>query len=154
MSKSLSSLLLAITAVLMLASCNNEPKDTHPGQPVTKRKAVFKQILRTLEPLGMVVRNRQDYDQQEFLAGSQELKRLASQPWIYFTPDSNYPPTRAKPEVWQKPADFTQAQQKFQSLVEQLVKAAGSGNLDTIRPVLNDVEKSCKSCHNQFRSGT
>ena len=69
----------------MLSSCNNEPKDTHTGQPVTKRKAVFKQIMRTLEPMGMVVRDRQDYDRQEFLASARELKQLASQPWSYFS---------------------------------------------------------------------
>lgn len=154
MPKPLSSLLLAVSAVLMLTSCNSEPKDTHPDQPVTKRKAVFKQIMRTLEPMGMVVRNRQDYDRQEFLAGALELKQLASRPWIYFTPDSNYPPTRAKAEIWLKPAEFIQAQKKLEALTDQLAKAAESGNLEAIRPVVNEVEKSCQGCHRQFRSGT
>ena len=142
---------LAILAALTLSACGNEPADTHPNQPVTKRKAVFKQMLRTLEPMGMVVRKREEYDQQAFLASAQELKQLATQPWVHFTPDSNYPPTRAKPEVWQKSAEFTQAQEKLKAATEQLAKAAESGNLDTIRPALDKVEDSCKSCHQQFR---
>lgn len=144
-------LLFAIGAGLTLAGCSNEPQDTHPNQPVTKRKAIFKQMLRTLEPMGMVVRERGDYDRQAFLTGALELKQLATEPWVHFTPDSNYPPTRAKPEVWQKPADFTQAQQTLKEATEQLAKTAESGDMERIRPALNRVEDSCKSCHQQFR---
>lgn len=144
-------LLSAIMAALTLSACSSEPQDTHPDQPVSKRKAVFKHMMRTLEPLGMVGREREDYDRQAFLAGARKLKQLAAEPWEYFTPDSNYPPTRAKPEVWQKPAEFTQARQKLQDSTEQLLKAAESGNLEQIRPALKNVEESCKSCHQQFR---
>ncbi|PWB47071.1 MAG: cytochrome C [Nitrosomonadales bacterium] len=144
-------LLSAIMAALTLTACSNEPQDAHPDQPVSKRKAVFKHMLRTLEPLGMVVRERGDYDRQAFLAGARELKQLAAEPWAYFTPDSNYPPTRAKPEVWQKPAEFAQAQQKLKESTEQLLKAAESGKLEQIRPALKSVEDSCKSCHQEFR---
>ncbi len=144
-------LLSAIVATLTLTACSNEPQDTHPDQPVAKRKAVFKQMLRTLEPMGMVVREREDYDRQKFLAGAMELKQLATEPWVHFTPDSNYPPTRAKPEVWQKPADFIQAQQKLKESTDQLVEAAKNGNMAQIKPALNRVEESCKSCHQHFR---
>lgn len=153
MPRLLSSSLIAIAAAFILTACNDTPKDTHPGQPVTKRKAVFKQIMRTLEPMGMVANDRKDYDRQEFLASAQELKQLATQPWVYFTPDSDYPPSRAKAAVWQKPAEFKQAQEKLQTTAEQLAKAAESGNLDIIRPAVNEVQKSCKACHNQFRGG-
>jgi len=146
-------LLIAIAATFLLTACNNSPQDDHPGQPVTKRKAAFKQIMRILEPMGMVARDRKDYERQEFLASAQELKQLTTQPWAYFTPDSNYPPTRAKAEVWQKPAEFKQAQEKLQAAVDKLAKAAESGNLDIIRPEVVAVEKSCKACHEKFRGG-
>lgn len=154
MLKSTPSPLLALTLALLLSACDSAPTDTHPDQPVSKRKAVFKQMMRTLEPMGMVARNRQDYQQQEFLASALELQQLSTQPWVHFTPDSNYPPTRAKAEVWQKPAEFRQAQQDLQSATERLVKAARSGNPDLVRPAVNEVEKSCKACHNQFRGGS
>lgn len=144
-------LLTVITASLALTACSGEPQDTHPDQPVTKRKAVFKQMLRTLEPMGMVVRERENYNSQAFLSDAKKLKQLASEPWAHFTPDSNYPPTRAKPEVWQQPDDFTHARQKLEESTEKLLKAAESGNMALIRPALNSVEESCKSCHQQFR---
>jgi len=151
MPRLLSSSLIAIAAAFALTACNDTPRDDHPGQPVTKRKAAFKQIMRTLEPMGMVARNSKDYERQEFLASALELKQLSTQPWAYFTPDSNYSPTRAKAEVWQKPAEFKQAQENLQAAVDQLAKAAESGNLDVIRPAVKEVEKSCKACHEQFR---
>lgn len=154
MPRLLSSSLIAIAIAFALTACNDIPKDTHPGQPVTKRKAIFKQIMRTLEPMGMVANERKDYDRQEFLASAQELKQLATQPWAFFTPDSNYPPSRAKAEVWQKPAEFKQAQEKLQTAADQLAKAAESDNLDIIRPAVKEVQKSCKACHNQFRGGS
>jgi cytochrome c556 len=153
MSKPLLSTLLALGVVLSLGACGTQPEDTHPDQPVSKRRAIFKQIMRTLEPLGMVAREREAYNQQAFLAGALELKQLSTRPWPHFTPDSNYPPTRAKAEVWQKPAEFKQAQEKLQVAVNQLAKAAESGNLDIIRTAVKDVEKSCKACHEQFRGG-
>jgi cytochrome c556 len=147
-SKSLS--LLAIAAVLVLTACSEAP-DTHPAQPVTKRKAVFKQFTRTLEPMGMVARDRKVYNPVEFKASALALEKLATQPWGYFTADSNYQPTRAAPAVWTQAAEFKQAQEAFLAKVGQLVKAADGGNLEIIRTAVNDVQSSCKTCHDQFR---
>jgi len=146
------SLLIVIGAVIGLAACNDTPKDTHPDQLVTKRRAIFKQFTRTLEPMGLVARDRKDYNPRELNISALELEKLSKQPWAYFTPDSNYPPTHAKTEVWQKPAEFKEAQDKYLVSVSHLVKAAQGGDLDLIRPAVNDVQKSCKSCHNQFRN--
>jgi cytochrome c556 len=138
--------------VLSLTACNDTPKDTHPDQPVTKRNAIFKQFTRTLEPMGMVARERQAYNAREFLASALELEKISSQPWVYFTPDSNYPPTHAKAQVWSQSAEFKAAQDSYLASVGQLVKAAQGGDVTVIRPAVNDVQKSCKSCHNQFRN--
>jgi cytochrome c556 len=143
---------LALVAVVGLTGCSDEPKDTHPDQLVTKRSEVFKQFGKTLEPMGLVARDRQPYNPREFNVNAEELNKLASQPWGYFTPDSNYPPTRAKPEVWTKAADFKAAQVQYQLSTQQLLKASQSGDLDAIRPAVDNVQKSCKSCHDSFRN--
>ena len=152
MSKFLSLSFLAIAATITLTACNDTPKDTHPDQLVTKRIAIFKQLTRTLEPMGLVARERQDYNRREFNLSALELEKLSTRPWAYFTPDGNYPPTHAKAEVWQKPAEFKAAQDQYLATVKELVKAAQGGDLAIIRPAVNEVQKSCKSCHNQFRN--
>jgi cytochrome c556 len=145
---------ITILALFALGACSGSADDTHPDQPVTKRRAVFKQFTRTLEPMGMVARDRKKYNQQEFNASALELQKLANQPWVYFTPDSNYPPTRANPKVWSKPLEFRQAQEDYQTSVRQLVESARVGNLDVIRAAVNDVQRSCKTCHDQFRNAS
>lgn len=136
---------------LALAGCNGEAPDTHPDQPVTKRRAVFKDMVRTLEPMGMVARERKDYQATEFLASALALQQLATRPWPLFTADSNYPPTHARPEVWTQAADFQLAQHTFTGRVDALVQAAQGQDLARIRAAVNDVQQSCKACHDSFR---
>lgn len=139
-------------SVLLLASCGG-PADTHPGQPVTKRKQAFKSMLRSFEPMGLVVRGKKEYDRQKFLDYATDLQQLADQPWQYFTPGSDYPPTRAKPAVWQQPERFHEARQKLTDSVRHLTEVAKDGNLDTIRPAYAEVAKNCQACHREFRGG-
>jgi cytochrome c556 len=124
---------------------------THPAQLVTKRRALFKQFTRTLEPMGMVARDSKAYNPREFKESALELEKLATLPWGYFTPDSNYPPTHAKPAVWLQASEFKQAQENYQATVSQLMQAAEGGNLEAIRTAVTGVQYGCKTCHNQFR---
>jgi cytochrome c556 len=139
-----------LLACVALASCSSN-EDTHQGQPVTKRKAVFKEMLRSFEPMGLMVRERNPYNAAEFLKYAEALQTLSSQPWHYFTADSNYAPTRAKPDVWDKPVEFKQAQQRFMDATTTLVSTAKTGDFSKVQHDFAAVEDSCKSCHQQFR---
>jgi cytochrome c556 len=143
---------LAIACTLALAGCNDEPLDTHPGQPVAQRRLLFKQFTRTLEPMGMVARERKAFNRPEFIASAKEMQELARQPWRYFTADSNYAPTHAKAEVWLKAAEFKQAQETLQNKANELAGLAQNGSVEDIRTAVNELQKSCKTCHNQFRN--
>ena len=145
-------LLVTLASLLFLGACSGEAKDTHPDQPVTKRKAIFKQFTKTLEPIGMVARGRKDYKQPEFNASAVELQRLSSQPWSLFSADSNYPPTLAKAAVWAQPGEFKQAQDRFQSAVASLVLASQGSDMNRIKTAVEQVQGSCKGCHDEFRN--
>ena len=145
-------LITLVAATALLGACSDRVKDTHPQQLVSKRQAIFKKFTQTLEPMGLVARDRQDYARADFVASAQALQQLASQPWAYFTADGNYPPTRAKPEVWSQAGEFKQAQDNYLKTVDQLVQVAGSADLPSIRASVEAVQKSCKSCHDHFRS--
>lgn len=144
-------LALLMATALALAACSEAPKDTHPEQLVSKRQALFKQFTRTLEPMGLVARDREPYQPDALLAQALELQRLASQPWPLFRPDGNYPPTKALAVVWDEPAAFEQAQRLYITRVDSLVAAAQGGDVAVIRKAVNDVELACKSCHDRFR---
>lgn len=141
---------LLIGACLMLAGCG--PKvDTHPGQPVTKRRALLHETLRTFEPMGIVLRGKNPYVAANFLALADKLQTLSKEPWIYFPPGSTYAPSRAKPAVWQQSAQFKLAQDTYIKAVASLDVTAKAGNLDLIRPAYMHVRDSCAACHKAFR---
>jgi cytochrome c556 len=143
-----------LIATTLLTACGQGATDNHPQQLLTRRIAIFKKFTKALEPLGLVARDRKDYVKAEFLSQAQVLQELSTQPWIYFSAEGNYPPTRAKAEVWSKSSDFKQAQDTFLNAVDELVKFSGSGDMPSIALRVDAVQKSCKSCHDQFRSDT
>lgn len=145
-------ILISITAVALLNGCSDRIKDTHPQQLVTKRQNIFKKFTKTLEPMGLVARGRQDYVKADFVASALALQELSTQPWAYFTADGNYPPTRAKAEVWSQPNEFKQAQDNFLTAVNQLVKISASADNPSLNSAVDSVQKHCKKCHEKFRS--
>jgi cytochrome c556 len=151
MSRLLIAILSLLAATVALTGCSQEAPDNHPDQPVSKRRAVFKEFTRTLEPMGMVARDRATYNAATFLTQAQALQKLSAQPWPLFTPDSDYPPTKADSKVWQQPAEFKTAQAQFQQVVDELAQAATGTDLDHIKTSVNNVQKSCKACHDAFR---
>ena len=80
-----------------------------------------------------------------------EFARLRDQPWTHFGADTNYPPTKAKPAVWEKPAEFEQRRQAFAAASERLLAAAAARNEGEARSAYAAVQDSCKACHNDFR---
>jgi cytochrome c556 len=145
------SVLSICAAACQLLACSDAGKDTHPDQLVSKRQAIFKKFTKALEPMGLVARERNDYIKAEFVANAQALQELSKQPWVYFSAEGNYQPSRAKPEVWTQADDFKKAQTNYLSAVDQLVAVSGSADLPVIKNAVDAVQKGCKTCHDQFR---
>ncbi len=60
--------------------------------------------------------------------------------------------TGAKPEIWQKPADFNARVRDFQAAAKALDRAAARGNVAAIKSSYASLGKTCKACHDSFRS--
>jgi cytochrome c556 len=143
--------LASLLLCLGLTACFDPIKDTHPDQVLTKRRALFKQFTRAMEPIGLIASGRNEFKQDEFLALVQDLEKLSTKPWAYFPADGNYPPTHAKPAVWSEPVAFKQAQEKYQISVHGLLLAAQGGKIDQVQQAVDAVTNSCKACHKDFR---
>jgi len=146
--------LLLSASVLLLGACSKSMGDPHPDKLMTKRITIFKKFTKTLEPMGLVARDRRDYVKAEFVEQAQALKDLSTQPWVYFSSDGNYAPSRAKPEIWQQPDAFKSSKDRYLAAVDKLVQVAASADMPTIGAAVDEVQKSCKNCHDQFRSET
>lgn len=138
-------------AVLALSACFGQIEDKHPDKVLTKRVALFKQFTRALEPIGLVVSGRREYKKDEFVEMVQELQMLSTKPWPYFTADGNYPPTHARAAVWEEPAAFKAAQEKYLASVTALAAVAPGGDMPAMKAAAEAVGESCKACHKQFR---
>ena len=140
----------ALLIPLALAACSGPVEDTRPGQPVKQRQDAFKAMLRSFEPMGTMLKDKR-YDADAFARLADEFARLRDAPWQHFGADTNYPPTKAKPAVWEKPAEFEQRRQEFVSATDRLLAAAAARNEAEARTTYAAAQDSCKACHNDFR---
>lgn len=140
----------SLFVLLTLTACNGGVEDTRPGQPVKHRQDAFKAMLRVFEPMGVMLREKR-YDADQFAPLAAELVARRDAPWAYFTANTDYPPTRAKAEVWSRADAFEAERQLFFSATDALLTVAGTGELAQIRAAYDKVYDSCKSCHRDFK---
>lgn len=143
------SFLIAALPILLLTACG-EPEDTRPGQPVAQRRAAFKEILKSFEPMGLQLRN-QRYDAKQFSILANNLNKAKEGPWSHFIPDTNYPPTKARAAVWSEPEKFEASRQSFFKAADALVVAAGSQDVKQISVAYEALHDTCRNCHKSFK---
>ena len=72
--------------------------------------------------------------------------------WFPAGTGPNVGKTRAKPEIWQKPADFVARDTAFRQASAAFNSAAKSGEMAAIQARFGDLGKTCKACHDSYRS--
>jgi cytochrome c556 len=145
-----SKILLAVLACTLLAACDR----VDPDSPLGKRQALFKDMLRTSEDLGGMLRGRLPFNEQRFAEGSVRLDELSRQPWQHFPQVQEAgDDSRARDDVWQR-------QERFQQLARELeVATAELRSQAQVKPLRAEalgapvakVEAACKACHEEFR---
>jgi cytochrome c556 len=60
--------------------------------------------------------------------------------------------TKAKPEIWEKPDDFSKAAKNLNKAASELASAAKAGNADDVDVKVKALGEACNSCHKQFRA--
>ena len=144
-------ILLPLLALTVLSACSGEVEDTGPGQPVAHRRDAFKAILKVFEPMGVMLRTDR-FEPERFAQLAQALKERRDAPWPYFRPDTNYPPTKALPAVWDEPERFEADRQAFFEATDHLAKIAGTDDKAIAGEAYKAVEETCYSCHDTFKT--
>ena len=60
--------------------------------------------------------------------------------------------TKAKPEIWEKPDEFSKAAKNLSKSADELASAAKAGNADDVDVKVKALGEACNSCHKQFRA--
>ncbi|MGL6071327.1 c-type cytochrome, partial [Craterilacuibacter sp.] len=119
--------------------------------PAETRVKDFKTILRSFEPMGVVIRGRDPYRKDAFIKQADALKLAANAPFAHF-PAGSSANSRAKANIWSEPARFNSEKNQFISRVNGLSSAAQAGDIAAIRQAYGQIAQSCKSCHDAFRA--
>jgi cytochrome c556 len=142
--------ILPIAVAIALSACSKPVEDTRPGQPVKTRQTAFKEMLRVFEPMGTMLRQGK-YNPRKFEDMAAELVAKRDGPWGHFGPDTNYPPTKAKPEVWTKQVEFGKARETFINSTDALLMAAKAKELRSVTDAYFKAYDDCQSCHRAFK---
>jgi cytochrome c556 len=86
--------------------------------------------------------------------GAGTIARLAPKASGWFPPDTGpeVGKTRAKSEIWQKPADFAAKSKEFHRRAQAFNAALQGTDLGAIRAAHGELGKSCEGCHDDYRS--
>lgn len=139
-----------LLACLTVSGCGG----VDPNSPLAQRKAIFKDMLKTSEDLGGMLRGRVAFDGQGFEEGALKLESLAHQPWKHFPEVKEADHTSATDAVWQKQARFQVLARSLESETAELVVVSRERPFksSTLTPAMNKVQAVCEACHKEFRN--
>lgn len=86
-----------------------------------------------------------------FLSHAAGLSAAAQMVKTIFPEDSAMGDTRAKQDIWDKPAEFKDAVNKLEVAASTLLKAAEDKDQEAIGAALKQLGGACKNCHDNFR---
>lgn len=141
---------ILLFVALSLSACGG----VDPNSPQGKRQTLFKQMLKTSEDLGGMLRGRLAFDEKRFAAGAQALDQLSRQPWQHFPQIAESERSTAKPEVWQQQERFQQLARELEGATAALASASQVQPLkpEALTPLVQRVEDDCEACHKEFRA--
>lgn len=142
-------LLVVLLACWALSACNK----VDPNSPLGQRQIIFKQMLKTSEQLGGMLRGRVKFDEAVFAAGSSSLATLSQQPWQHFPQVQDEGKSSAKDEVWQNQLRFNELAKQLESATANLALVSSPKPLipANLAKPFKQVENACEACHNEFR---
>jgi cytochrome c556 len=141
--------LLAIVAVAPAVQAASDPN----AMAIKYRQSAYTVLVAQFGYMGAVVGGKMPYDAKAFQVRADRSVVLGQiLPEVFPVGSDKGAPTEAKPEIWQKQAEFKKLLADTQDKLGALAKAAASGNLETIKPVYSAAADSCKACHKQFKN--
>jgi cytochrome c556 len=140
---------VVLLACLTLSACGG----VDPNSPLGQRKAIFKQMLKTGEDLGGMLRGRIPFDGAKFADGAVKLDALSHEPWKHFPQVREENHSSATNDVWEKQARFQEMARTLEAATGELVVASKVQpyKASNLGPAVRKVEDACSACHKEFR---
>lgn len=124
-----------------------------PEVAIKYRKSVMFLMAQHFGRMGAMVKEEIPYNQEVFAQNAILVETLSRLPWeAVMVPGTDKGDTTLKASVFEQPSEFNQAAQTLQAQTGKLVSAAQAGDFTAIKMQFGEVGKSCKACHEQFRT--
>jgi cytochrome c556 len=103
--------------------------------------------------MGAVVKEKTAYDQQAFTGNAMVVEALSHLPWeASMVPGTDKGDTTLNAAVFAEQDEFKASAQAFEAGAAKLVSVSEGGDLSAIKAQFGEVGKSCKGCHDKFRT--
>jgi cytochrome c556 len=125
-----------------------------PDVIISYRKGLMEAIGAHAQALGNISQGKLPYD-KTFLAHARMLAAaatLAPQAFEENTHGQGKEKTTAKEAVWTDWAKFERGLQDMRDRAKEVASVAASGGAAAAGPALGELFKTCKSCHDDFRT--
>jgi len=103
-----------------------------------------------------MVRGEKPYDKEAFARAAGVVAQMAPLAHEGFTPGSDTGtdkfPTKAKPEIWTKQADFKAKMDKMNAETSKLAQMSRTASFDDLKKQFGATGATCKACHDDYRN--
>ncbi len=123
-----------------------------PDVLVKQRTAAMTLQGKYFGPLAGMASGKVPYNAEIVARNAAYLDTLNKMPWDGFTENTKDEKSRALPAVYTENAKFKESADRMQSAVSQLVKVSKGGDEATVKAAINDINKACGACHDNFRA--
>lgn len=124
-----------------------------PEDAIKYRQSALFVMGQHFSRIGAMANGKVPFDAKAAQDNATVVASLSRLPWAGFGPGTDKGrDTKAKPEVWSEQAKFREHAEKLEAESDKLLVAAKTGDLDKLKGAFGDTAKTCKACHDNYRS--
>lgn len=124
-----------------------------PEGAIAYRQSVMTVIGHHTAQMGAMVTGKKPYEKKAFSRNAAIVEMLATLPWqAFMTPGSATGKTEMKPSALKEKDKFFSKAKVLETETRKLVKAADADDFNAVKAQFGNVGKSCKICHDAYRS--
>lgn len=124
-----------------------------PEGAIAYRQSVMTIIGYHTAQMGAIATGKKPYEKKGFSRNAAIVEMLATLPWqAFMTPGSATGKTEMKPSALNEKDKFLAKAKVLETETHKLVKAAAGNDFNAVKAQFGNVGKSCKSCHDAYRS--
>jgi cytochrome c556 len=143
---------LALAAALAFAAAGlTAEAQVKPEDQVKQRRSAYAVLGFNFANLAAMAQEKKPYNKDEAGRSADLVAALSDYPKGHFGDGTDKGETKAKPEIWQKRADFDSKMDKMVTEAKKLPAAARS-DLASLKKAVGDAGGACKACHDDYRA--